>query len=220
MIDIADFAVGQSRMLYGLQMHSERPGHRMYEQWHPLGVVGVISAFNFPVAVWSWNAFLAAICGDVGLEAVAQDRRSAPSPCRRSATDVLAQLGLPDRSSSCSSTTARPRGEVRRGPARRRSSAFTGSTAVGRKVGAARCEARSAAACSSSAATTRSSSTSSRTSTWSCRLSCSARSARPASAARRRAACSCTSRASAELERRLVGAYRQVRIGDPLAMAR
>jgi aldehyde dehydrogenase (NAD+) len=65
MIDIADFAVGQSRMLYGLQMHSERPNHRMFEQWHPLGVVGVISAFNFPVAVWSWNAFLAAICGNV-----------------------------------------------------------------------------------------------------------------------------------------------------------
>jgi aldehyde dehydrogenase (NAD+) len=64
MIDIADFAVGQSRMLYGNTMHSERPQHRMYEQWHPLGVVGVISAFNFPVAVWSWNAFLAAITGN------------------------------------------------------------------------------------------------------------------------------------------------------------
>ena len=65
MIDIADFAVGQSRMMYGLTMHSERPGHRMYEQWHPLGVVGIISAFNFPVAVWAWNAMLAAACGDV-----------------------------------------------------------------------------------------------------------------------------------------------------------
>ncbi|HEX4387273.1 MAG TPA: aldehyde dehydrogenase family protein [Steroidobacteraceae bacterium] len=64
MIDIADFAVGQSRMLYGLTMHSERPQHRMSEQWHPLGVVGIISAFNFPVAVWSWNAFLGAICGN------------------------------------------------------------------------------------------------------------------------------------------------------------
>ena len=64
MIDIADFAVGQSRMLYGKTMHSERPDHRMYEQWHPLGVVGVISAFNFPVAVWAWNAFIAAICGN------------------------------------------------------------------------------------------------------------------------------------------------------------
>jgi len=65
MIDIADFAVGQSRMLYGLTMHSERPRHRMYEQWHPMGLVGVITAFNFPVAVWSWNAMIAAICGDV-----------------------------------------------------------------------------------------------------------------------------------------------------------
>ncbi|MDA7742028.1 aldehyde dehydrogenase family protein [Francisellaceae bacterium] len=64
MIDMADFAVGQSRMLYGSTMHSERPEHRMYDQWHPLGVVGVISAFNFPVAVWSWNAFVAAICGN------------------------------------------------------------------------------------------------------------------------------------------------------------
>ena len=64
MIDIADFAVGLSRQLYGLSMHSERPGHRMYEQWHPLGVVGVISAFNFPVAVWSWNALIAMVCGD------------------------------------------------------------------------------------------------------------------------------------------------------------
>lgn len=65
MIDIGDFAVGLSRQLYGLTMHSERPGHRMYEQWHPLGIVGVISAFNFPVAVWAWNAFIAAICGDI-----------------------------------------------------------------------------------------------------------------------------------------------------------
>lgn len=64
-IDIADFAVGLSRQLYGLTMHSERPRHRMYEQWHPLGVVGVITAFNFPAAVWAWNAMLAAVCGDV-----------------------------------------------------------------------------------------------------------------------------------------------------------
>jgi aldehyde dehydrogenase (NAD+) len=67
MIDIADFAVGQARMLYGSTMHSERPQHRMYEQWHPLGVVGIISAFNFPVAVWAWNACLAAICGNVSV---------------------------------------------------------------------------------------------------------------------------------------------------------
>ena len=64
MIDICDFAVGLSRQLYGLTMHSERPGHRMYEQWHPLGSIGIISAFNFPVAVWSWNAAIAAVCGN------------------------------------------------------------------------------------------------------------------------------------------------------------
>ena len=64
MIDMADLAVGMSRQLYGLSMHSERPQHRMYEQWHPLGPVGIITAFNFPVAVWAWNATVAAICGD------------------------------------------------------------------------------------------------------------------------------------------------------------
>ena len=65
MIDICDFAVGLSRQLHGFTMHSERPAHRMYEQWHPLGIVGVISAFNFPVAVWAWNTALAWVCGDV-----------------------------------------------------------------------------------------------------------------------------------------------------------
>ena len=63
-IDIADFAVGLSRQLYGLTMHSERPQHRMYEQWHPLGTIGIITAFNFPVAVWAWNAMIAAVCGN------------------------------------------------------------------------------------------------------------------------------------------------------------
>ena len=67
MIDIADFAVGQSRMMYGRTMHSERPQHRMYEQWHPLGVVGTISAFNFPVAVYSWNSCIAAVCGNINI---------------------------------------------------------------------------------------------------------------------------------------------------------
>jgi aldehyde dehydrogenase (NAD+) len=67
MIDICDFAVGQSRQLYGFTMHSERPEHRMYDQYHPLGIVGTVSAFNFPVAVWSWNAMIAAVCGDVNL---------------------------------------------------------------------------------------------------------------------------------------------------------
>ena len=65
MIDICDFAVGQSRQLYGFTMHSEREKHRMYDQYHPLGIVGVVSAFNFPVAVWAWNAMIAMVCGDV-----------------------------------------------------------------------------------------------------------------------------------------------------------
>lgn len=67
MIDICDFAVGLSRQLHGLTMHSERPSHRMYEQWHPIGLTGIISAFNFPVAVWSWNSMIAAVCGDVSI---------------------------------------------------------------------------------------------------------------------------------------------------------
>ena len=78
MIDICDFAVGLSRQLHGLTMHSERPGHRMYEQWHPLGIVGIISAFNFPVAVWSWNAMLAWVCGDVCVWKPSEKRRCAP----------------------------------------------------------------------------------------------------------------------------------------------
>ena len=98
MIDIADFAVGQSRMLYGVQMHSERPNHRMFEQWHPLGVVGVISAFNFPVAVWSWNAFLAAICGNVTVwkpspkTALVRRRRAAHLQPRARAPRLAAHL--------------------------------------------------------------------------------------------------------------------------------
>ena len=87
MIDIADFAVGQSRMLYGLTMHSERPQHRMYEQWHPLGVVGIISAFNFPVAVWAWNAFLGRhLRQRLASGSPRRRRRSPRSPCSTSAT--------------------------------------------------------------------------------------------------------------------------------------
>ena len=84
MIDICDFAVGLSRQLYGLTIATERPGHRMMETWHPLGVVGVISAFNFPVAVWSWNAALALVCGDCrGLEAVREDAADRAGRARR-----------------------------------------------------------------------------------------------------------------------------------------
>ena len=96
MIDIADFAVGQSRMLYGNTMHSERPQHRMYEQWHPLGVVGTISAFNFPVAVWSWNAFIAAICGNVNIWKPSPKTPLCGVAVQKICNEALADAGLPD----------------------------------------------------------------------------------------------------------------------------
>ena len=96
MIDIADFAVGQSRMLYGYTMHSERPGHRMYEQYHPLGLVGIISAFNFPVAVWSWNSFLAAICGDVCIWKPSNKTPLTAIASLKICNDALREAGFPD----------------------------------------------------------------------------------------------------------------------------
>jgi L-aminoadipate-semialdehyde dehydrogenase len=95
MIDIADFAVGQSRMLYGFTMHSERAQHRMYEQWHPLGVVGVISAFNFPVAVWSWNAFLAAVCGNATVWKPSSKTSLCSLAVQRLCNRVMERLKLP-----------------------------------------------------------------------------------------------------------------------------
>ena len=95
MIDIADFAVGQSRMLYGKTMHSERPFHRMYEQWHPLGVVGVISAFNFPVAVWSWNAFIAAIAGNTVVWKPSSKVPLCAVAVQHICNEVTKQLGFP-----------------------------------------------------------------------------------------------------------------------------
>ncbi len=95
MIDIADFAVGQSRMLYGKTMHSERPEHRMYEQWHPLGVVGVISAFNFPVAVWSWNAFLAAIAGNTVVWKPSSKTPLCAIAVQHICNSVLEEMGYP-----------------------------------------------------------------------------------------------------------------------------
>jgi len=94
MIDVADFAVGLSRQLYGLTMHSERPGHRMYEQWHPLGVVGVISAFNFPVAVWAWNAMIAAVCGDCTLWKPSSDTPLTAIAVQKITNRVLHRHGL------------------------------------------------------------------------------------------------------------------------------
>jgi len=95
MIDIADFAVGQSRMLYGKTMHSERPQHRMYEQWHPLGVVGTITAFNFPVAVWSWNACIAAICGNVNIWKPSPKTPLCSIAVQKICNEALANTGLP-----------------------------------------------------------------------------------------------------------------------------
>jgi len=95
MIDIADFAVGQSRMLYGKTLHSERPAHRMYEQWHPLGIVGVITAFNFPVAVWAWNAMLACICGNAVVWKPSPKTPLCALAASHLADRVVADLALP-----------------------------------------------------------------------------------------------------------------------------
>ena len=96
MIDICDFAVGLSRQLHGLTMHSERPGHRMYEQYHPLGVVGIISAFNFPVAVWAWNTALAWVCGDVCVWKPSEKTPLCGVACQNIAAEVFKANGLPE----------------------------------------------------------------------------------------------------------------------------
>lgn len=96
MIDICDFAVGQSRMLYGFTMHSERPKHRMYEQYHPLGIVGIVSAFNFPVAVWSWNAMIAAVCGDVCLWKPSSKTPLSAIATQKIIAEVLKENNLPE----------------------------------------------------------------------------------------------------------------------------
>jgi aldehyde dehydrogenase (NAD+) len=134
MIDIGDFAVGQSRMLYGQTMHSERPLHRMYEQWHPLGVVGIISAFNFPVAVWAWNAFLAAICGDVSVWKPSPKTPLSAIAVQKLVNRVLQRHGYPGVFQlfiSAGSELAEKFVDDRRVDL----VSFTGSTAVGRKVG-------------------------------------------------------------------------------------
>jgi aldehyde dehydrogenase (NAD+) len=96
MIDICDFAVGLSRQLYGLTMHSERPNHRMYEQWHPLGIVGIISAFNFPVAVWSWNAMIALACGDVCVWKPSEKTPLCSVACQNILQKVLEENNVPE----------------------------------------------------------------------------------------------------------------------------
>jgi aldehyde dehydrogenase (NAD+) len=96
MIDICDFAVGLSRQLHGLTMHSERPGHRMYEQWHPLGIVGIITAFNFPVAVWSWNTMLALVCGDVCVWKPSEKTPLCGVACQNIIAEVLENNNVPE----------------------------------------------------------------------------------------------------------------------------
>ena len=134
MIDIADFAVGQARMLYGNSMHSERPHHRMYEQWHPVGVVGIITAFNFPVAVWSWNACIAAICGNTNIWKPSPKAPLCGVAVQKIVNKALAKSGFPavfhlinDGSNKLAQTFV--------DDSRVDLISFTGSTAVGRQVG-------------------------------------------------------------------------------------
>jgi aldehyde dehydrogenase (NAD+) len=133
MIDICDFAVGLSRQLYGLTMHSERPNHRMYEQWHPLGVVGVITAFNFPMAVWAWNSAIAAVCGDPVLWKPSTDTPLTAIAVQNVANRVMADHGL---SGIFTLTVGSGRGvgELLLNDPRAGLVSFTGSTAVGRHV--------------------------------------------------------------------------------------
>jgi aldehyde dehydrogenase (NAD+) len=133
MIDVADFAVGLSRQLYGLTMHSERPGHRMYEQWHPLGIVGVISAFNFPVAVWSWNAMIAAVCGDCVLWRPSSETPLAAIAVQKICNRVLDRHGLKGIFNLVIGP-ANPVGEMLIQDRRIPLVSFTGSTEVGRHV--------------------------------------------------------------------------------------
>ena len=135
MIDICDFAVGLSRQLYGLTMHSERPGHRMYEQWHPLGVVGIISAFNFPVAVWSWNSALAWICGNVCVWKGSEKAPLCAIACQNIWNEIAAENNLPEGISSIV-TGAVEVGEWLTADSRVPLISATGSTRMGRTVGA------------------------------------------------------------------------------------
>tara|TARA_R110002096_G_scaffold161007_5_gene327419 strand:+ start:11534 stop:13051 length:1518 start_codon:yes stop_codon:yes gene_type:complete len=134
MIDIADFAVGQSRMMYGRTMHSERPQHRMYEQWHPLGIVGTISAFNFPVAVYSWNACIAAVCGNVNIWKPSPKTPLCGVAVQKIINEALADMDLPDVffliNDGSNELAAKFVDDERVNMI-----SFTGSCAVGKKVG-------------------------------------------------------------------------------------
>jgi len=136
MIDICDFAVGLSRQLHGLTMHSERPGHRMYEQYHPLGIVGIISAFNFPVAVWSWNSMLSWVCGDVCIWKPSEKTPLCGIACQQITAKVFAANGVPE-GVSCLLTGNRDAGEWLSNDTRIPLVSATGSTRMGKAIGAA-----------------------------------------------------------------------------------
>jgi aldehyde dehydrogenase (NAD+) len=214
MIDIADFAVGQSRMLYGNTMHSERPQHRMYEQWHPLGVVGIISAFNFPVAVWAWNACLAAICGNVSVWKPSPKTPLTALAVQHLCNSVVKAAGLPpifqifiDSGTELATRFIDDR--------RVALVSFTGSTAVGRKVGE-----RVAARMGKSLLELGGNNAIIVDDTANLDLAVPAIVFGAVGTAGQR--CTTTRRVfvhssrAAELERRLVHAYTQVKIGDPL----
>ncbi|MHC9085393.1 L-piperidine-6-carboxylate dehydrogenase [Luteimonas sp. RIT-PG2_3] len=134
MIDIGEFSVGLSRQLYGLTMHSERPGHRMYEQWHPLGLVGIISAFNFPVAVWAWNAFVAAVCGDICIWKPSPKTPLSAIASLKICNEALRKGGFPDlffMFNDAGSDLAQQFVDDKRVGL----ISFTGSTKIGRQVG-------------------------------------------------------------------------------------
>lgn len=136
MIDICDFAVGLSRQLYGLTMHSERPGHRMYEQYHPLGIVGIISAFNFPVAVWSWNSMIAWVCGDVCVWKPSEKTPLCAVACQNIIQPVFKKNNVPE--GVCNLVAGgRETGEWMAADARLPLISATGSTRMGKAVGAA-----------------------------------------------------------------------------------
>ena len=137
MIDIADFAVGQSRMLYGLSMHSERPGHRMYEQWHPLGPVGVITSFNFPVAVWAWNAMIALVAGDTVIWKPSSKVPLCAIATMKLVWDVLRKNDLPDGICNLVVGGRKDVGEALIGDRRVPLISATGSVPMGRFVGQA-----------------------------------------------------------------------------------
>ena len=134
MIDICDYATGLSRQLYGMTTHSERPGHRMFEQWHPLGVVGIISAFNFPVAVWSWNAMIALICGNVCVWKPSEKTPLTAIACQHIIKTVLEKNNIPEGVLSLVNGS-RICGEWLTNDKRVNLISATGSTAMGREVG-------------------------------------------------------------------------------------